>query len=222
MSRDFRYLVKKIHKEYDTAELLAEKKKIDADLHYSQWSGIIYKSAIALLLVIVGYLVWRHIRLKRRHRERFEELLNSTGGIAGDIPREPVPLPDINPQIVQHILVKLANFENKNGFLKKDLTAGKLAEAFDTNYKYLSRVIRSHRDKSFVNYINDLRVDYIIDRLKNEHLLRNYTNGALADEAGFSTAQHFVTAFKKRAKLSPGYFVEELNKIGLEEHSIES
>lgn len=213
LSRDFRYLVKKIHKEYDTAELLAEKEKIHNELKHSKWHGFIYKGAAALLAIVLGFTVWRHTKLKKIYRQRFEELINK-GAAQPPVKEKPVAeVLDINPDIVAHIIAKLDEFESKKGYLKKDLTAVRLAENFRTNYKYLSRVVRFERGKSFVNYINDLRIDYIVQRLKAEPLLRRYTNGALAEEAGFSTAQHFVTAFKKRAGMPPGYFLENLDKM---------
>lgn len=208
----FRYLLTKVYKEYDTADLVAEKKKLQDDLTKSRWSGWLLKVLLVVMLVAVVIIVRRYLGLRRHYKERFESLLKK------DLRQQAEPVKptngelDINPDIVQHIIAKLQDFEKKNGFLKKDITATKLAESFDTNYKYLSKVIRHQKQKSFVNYINDMRVDYIVERLKAEPMLRRYTNGALADEAGFSTAQHFVTAFKKRTEISPGYFVEELEK----------
>jgi AraC-like DNA-binding protein len=208
----FRYLLTKVHKEYDTADLQAEKKKLQEDLTRSRWSGWLFKALLVVMLITVIIILKRYQGLRRRYKERFESLLKK------DMRQQAEPVApatgelDINPEIVQHIIKKLQDFEKKNGFLKKDITATKLAESFDTNYKYLSKVIRHQKQKSFVNYINDMRVDYIVERLKTEPLLRRYTNGALADEAGFSTAQHFTTAFKKRTEISPGYFMEELEK----------
>lgn len=214
LGRDFRYLIKKIHKEYDTVELLAEKEKIQKELKYSKWYGMIYKGAAVLLAGVLGFTIWRHRKLKKIHKQRFEELINNDSSVKtpARVKRQPEEL-DINPSIVENIVSRLEEFEKKKGYLKKDITAMKLAESFKTNYKYLSKVVHCQKDKSFVNYINDLRIDYIVGRLKAELMLRRYTNGALAEEAGFSTAQHFTTAFKKKTKISPGFFVEELNKL---------
>lgn len=209
----FRYLVSKVHKEYDTAHLLAEKERLQASLSRSCFYGWMIKILLMVVLIAAIIIVRRYLRLRKLYKQRFEILLKK------DLLQEPEPIIsdnaelDINPAIVQNIITKLQDFERKKGFLKKDLTATKLAESFDTNYKYLSKVIRHQKQKSFVNYINDLRIDYLVDRLKAEPLLRRYTNGALAEESGFSTAQHFVTAFKKKAGISPGYFVEEYKKI---------
>jgi AraC-like DNA-binding protein len=212
LGKEFRYLIKKVHKEYDTAELLAEKERIEFDLRRSRWSGWLITGLAVTLAIVIVLLIRRQRHLQKKHRQRFDELINpspeSPSQLSLDLPGEP----GINPAIVESILKKLSQFEDKKGYLKKDLNTNKLAESCDTNSKYLSKVINYYKQKSIVAYINDLRIDYLVERLKNESLLRNYTNGALADEAGFSTAQHFTAAFKKKAKISPGYFVQELNR----------
>ncbi|MFV5690273.1 AraC family transcriptional regulator [Flavobacterium sp. ZT3R25] len=88
----------------------------------------------------------------------------------------------------------------------------KLTAAFDSNSKYLSQIIYHYRGKKFTKYINDLKVDYIILLLKQDKRIRNYTNMALAEEAGFSSTQRFANAFLARAEMSTSFFIEELKK----------
>ena len=75
------------------------------------------------------------------------------------------------------------------------MTLVKLAAAFNSNTKYLSQIIHHYRDKGFVDYINDLKIDYLITLLKEQRKIRNYTNKALAEEVGFTTTQRFANAF---------------------------
>lgn len=213
LGKEFRYLIKKVHKEYDTAELLTEKEKIESELKRSRWSGWATAGLASVLAIVIVLLILRQRRLQRQYRRHFDELIKPSGNPISKSPLSSHEKLDVNPAIVESIIKKLDEFENKRGYLKKDLNANKLASNCNTNSKYLSKVINHHKQKSIVTYINDLRIDYLVERLKNESLLRNYTNGALADEAGFSTAQHFTSTFKKRTKISPGYFVAELNKL---------
>lgn len=213
LGKEFRYLIKKVHKEYDTAQLLAEKEKIESELKRSRWSGWATGGLASVLAIVIVLLILRQRKLQRQYRRHFDELINPSGNPISKSPPSSHEKLDVNPAIVESIIKKLDEFENRRGYLKKDLNANKLASSCNTNSKYLSKVINYHKQKSIVTYINDLRIDYLVQRLKNENLLRNYTNGALADEAGFSTAQHFTAAFKKRTKISPGYFTEELNKL---------
>ena len=72
-----------------------------------------------------------------------------------------------------------------------------------------------YRHKKSVDYINDLKVEYIIKKLKSNPKFRLYTNKALAEEAHFSTTQHFTRAFMKNTGISPTYFVKQLNKLNV-------
>jgi AraC-like DNA-binding protein len=55
-------------------------------------------------------------------------------------------------------------------------------------------------------------VDYLITLLKEDKKIQNYTNKALAEEAGFSSTQRFATAFYSRTGMPTSYFIEELQK----------
>jgi AraC-like DNA-binding protein len=106
----------------------------------------------------------------------------------------------------------LEKFEKDKKFIEKDWTSIKLAVAFDSNAKYLSKIIYHYRGKKFVEYINDLKIDYLISLLKEDKKIRKYTNMALAEEAGFSSTQRFANAFFSRTGMPTSYFIEELLK----------
>jgi AraC-like DNA-binding protein len=63
-----------------------------------------------------------------------------------------------------------------------------------------------------VEYINELKVDYLIALLSDDKRIRNYTNKALAEEAGFSSTQRFANAFLAKTGMPTSYFIEELRK----------
>ena len=118
----------------------------------------------------------------------------------------------INPAAVASVLKQLEKLEKDKKFLEKDWTLVKLSAAFNSNTKYLSKIVFHYRGKKFVEYINDLKIDHIIGLLKNDRIFRNYTNKALGEESGFSSTQRFTNAFISRAGISPSYFIQELNK----------
>lgn len=148
---------------------------------------------------------------KKRYRKRFEELMKKNGVRPQKRTLSKKEL-SINPDAVAEVLEQLEKFEDGKKFLDKNWTLVKLSAAFNSNTNYLSKIIFHYRNKKFVEYLNDLRVDYIIKQLKEDKVVRNYTNKALAEEAGFSTTQRFTNAFKSRTGISPTYFIEELAK----------
>ncbi|WP_367221920.1 helix-turn-helix domain-containing protein [Flavobacterium sp.] len=76
-------------------------------------------------------------------------------------------------------------------------------------------MVNEYKNKTFVNYINDLRIEYAVLNLQESKIARKFTLQALAIEYGFNTAESFSTAFFKKTGLKPSYFIKELeNKIG--------
>jgi AraC-like DNA-binding protein len=85
-----------------------------------------------------------------------------------------------------------------------------LAAHFDTNTKYLSEVINTHKGKNFNSYINELRINYIIDKLKSNRTYLQYKISYLAEESGFSSHSSFATVFKSVTGISPTVFIDLL------------
>lgn len=119
---------------------------------------------------------------------------------------------DINSETANLVLKQLEKFEKGKRFLKKDLTSIKLAVAFESNAKYLSKIIYHHRGKKFVEYINDPKVDYLTAQLKENKIPRNYTNKALAKEIGLRSTQRLTNSFYAKKGMPASYFIKELKK----------
>lgn len=206
LNQDYRYLSGKIHKEYDTKKLLLAQKDIERSMKYEIVVGIII---IAILLVIIALFIRRHFRNKRL----FKELMNRKPDthkslVSGDSHKETEL--DISPEVVSTILKNLEKFELKKKYLEKDMTLGKMASILNTNSKYVTKIIARYRDKGTIEYISDLKIDHIVELLKNENKYRNYTNKALGEEVGFGSTQNFTRAFNNRTGLSPTYFIKKL------------
>jgi len=114
------------------------------------------------------------------------------------------------------LLKKLSSFEKSGRFLRKDLTIGMLSGQLNTNSKYLSEIINKNKSQNFSNYINSLRINYIIHKLYNEPKYREYKISYLAEECGYASPQVFVIAFKKISGVTPSYFIQSLK----EDHSL--
>jgi AraC-like DNA-binding protein len=221
LTSKYRSLSEKIHKDYDTAELLKAKSDVELQLSNKKMVEQVFICLLAVLFFVLLYLVYRYFRIRSQYTKRFEELLRSKDIENKEVqPVKPSNVEMITltlkPEVIVSIMGNLEKFEQRRGYLQKDLTVGKVAEGFNTNAKYLSKVIMACKGKKFITYINDLKVDYIMDLLKAEGKYRMYTNKALAEEAGFSTTQHFTMAFVKKTQLTPTFFVTELKKVYIE------
>jgi len=112
----------------------------------------------------------------------------------------------------QKLLKKLNHFEASEKYLKSDVNLTWLSNHLDTNPKYLSEVINSYKGRNFNNYLNSLRIGYIVLKLQNDPSYREYKISYLAKECGYASAQVFFTAFKKETGLPPSVFIENLSK----------
>lgn len=107
-----------------------------------------------------------------------------------------------------HIIKGLNRFENGTKFTLKEMSLGMLASELNTNTKYLSEVINRHKEKNFNTYINELRISYIIRKIRTDSKYLKYKVSYLADEAGFSSHSTFTTVFKSIVGVSPIKFIE--------------
>ncbi len=212
LAKNYKYLSRKIFKVYDTKKLQLD--NLELEKSTGSKNQIIY-ILIVLFSIITAFLVFKHYRSKKYYRQKFEELMESNTDSQKTIPlnnnSENVDL-DINPEVIAMILKKLEKFEKNKKYLEKDMNLSRLSALLNTNSKYAGKVISKYRGQKTIDYISDLKLKHIITLLKNENKYRLYTNEALGEEAGFSSTQNFTRAFKKQTKISPTYFIQQLQK----------
>ena len=112
----------------------------------------------------------------------------------------------------KRILNKLEEFEKSHKYIQKKVSLKILAQQFDTNPTYLSEIVNKHKNSNFNTYINNLRIDYILDKINENPEYRKYKVSYLADECGFSSHSLFTTVFKSRMNLSPTEYLQKLNE----------
>lgn len=206
---NFRYLSGKIHKEYDTAELYRAKHRIEDELKREHYIKKALLAAGGILLPLSAYLIYRNSKL-RKYKKNFESYRQKRPLDSLQNNAQPQK-PNLPEELERDILQKLEEFEAAAGFIRKDIKTEKLAASFGTNSKYLSQVVNYHKGKSYPEYINDLRISYIVKKLEENPKIRQYHFQAIADECGFGTAQQFTGVFKKKMGMPLAYFLDQLN-----------
>lgn len=200
------YLLKKIVKEYDTRELTEAVRDIENRMLARTVAAF---GTVVVLVAVIGHLAYAHFK----NRRLFEEMMDrDTSKTVPPKSSGRENTQDITPEIEMNILKKLENFESGVRYLERDMNLARMAKLLCTNTKYVTRVIARHRGKGTIEYIADLKINFIVEKLKTENRYRNYTNKALAEEAGFGSAQNFTRAFKERYEISPTYFISQLKK----------
>ncbi|WP_300354904.1 helix-turn-helix domain-containing protein [Chryseobacterium sp.] len=183
-----------------------------------------YKVAVGLGIVIISLLIVLGIqRIKyRREKAAFDAFRNnrisdekySAGNHLTEnnpeikaIPEEIQKNDALNEETEIRLLQGLEKFEKEHGYNEKGIALGKIASQLNTNTKYLSIVIKNHKADNFSNYINTLRINYIIDKIENAPEYRKYKLSYLAEETGFSSANAFSKVFKDFTGVSPSSYI---------------
>ena len=128
------------------------------------------------------------------------------------IEEKPMNNLSISSKTENDLLRKLELFEKNKGFIKKDVNLASLSKQFETNTKYLSEIIKTHRQKQFNSYLNELRVNYIANRLQNEPKYINTKVSYLASDCGFASHSTFTTTFTQIMNESPSAFVKRIKE----------
>ncbi|WP_298900971.1 helix-turn-helix transcriptional regulator [uncultured Psychroserpens sp.] len=182
----------------------------------SKDNQILYGSIAFACMIIFGIVFFQHTRLKnkRRFNSILKEIKNKDKTVSSTQTKANFSKStlDIKPETITKILDGLQKLEKKHYFLKSECNSTNVAKKLKTNTTYLSKVITIHYQTNFNTYINDLRINYALERLKNDSLFRLYSIQSISEELGYKSPDSFTKYFKKSTGLLPSYFIKKLNK----------
>ncbi|NMH24385.1 helix-turn-helix domain-containing protein [Flavobacterium solisilvae] len=215
-SQNHKHLIHKIHKEYETKDLLQVKKELERSLFVEKYkTGII--SGVAFLILIVSLVVYfqQNKKAKKVAQElirKIESMQKQIVASSEELKIIPKTTNSINDEIVLKILEKLTGFEQKQKFLKPDVTLEKVAKEFGTNTTYLSSVINSHKNQKFNDYVNSLRINYLTKEMVTNSAsdFFKYSMDGIAKHLGFKNEDTFSRVFYKHTGIKPSVFIKEL------------
>jgi AraC-like DNA-binding protein len=215
-------LSQKIINKYEIPILISEKERLISELNKGNSSK---ETSILILVTITSIFLFLSFYLFRKNSEnkkKFNTLINKfeskkkqsneKNNDLTEITTTTTTTTGLSEELVKDILKKLLTFEKSNKFSKNNYTLNSLAKELKTNSTYLSKIINSSKKVNFSNYLNKLRIEYSIDKLKTNKSFRNYTIQAIAEEVGFNKAQSFSTAFQKETGISITYFIKQIKE----------
>ncbi len=226
---------KKIHKKFDTPELLEQKQKLISNLNKRNIALYWSLSTGFLILLVFIYLYCINKKKLKTYKIQAQKLIdkqNKSSGIDESDNLEKLYIEDkkvktpsilrnekfqkgksqIPENIRQAIIVKLHDFEKQKMFLNKGITLHSLSKDFETNRDYLSKIINENKGKSFSQYLNELRINYAINELKGNRKLRLKTIASISEDVGFNNVESFTKAFKNVTGTLPSYYIKILQK----------
>lgn len=211
-----------INTNYDTPNLLSEKQKIISDLdsqNLKLFWGIGIISVISAILIL---LYIKNVNKIKLYKEQAKELIkepekrNLEKQIEVDDKNNTKDFVSYKSNLPQDILdnlnLRFMNFEEDKKYLNRNLTMDELAKDFKTNRDYLSKAVNELKGKNFPQYINELRINYIVKQLKDNPNLQKYTIAGIAEEAGYNNSESFTNSFKKITGTLPSYYIKALQE----------
>jgi len=180
--------------------------------------------AVVLMFILVVYLMHRQNKNRTEHFNGIMKKLREGHQIDETDPQskskdirsnttddhdlEGVNISEDTEKRIHEALDKLA--KNTTFFLDSSITLTKLATKSGTNTRYMTYIIRKYHHKNFNNYINDLRIYYILQKLQNNPDYLQYKISYLAQESGFSNHSKFSQEFKRVVGLTPSVFIKQI------------
>lgn len=236
LDEQFKYLSIELPKKYDTPNLLQEKEDIIKALKYRKIILYISIGILSLTLISLLYLYYRTKRKEGEYKKIAQNLIISIENkntelstIADGKKAAQMQIPKqfeieknsktLHEDVAQHILKELTTFETKELFLKKGMTLASLAKNIKTNTTYLSDVINTYKRKNFSAYLNDLRIDFALNRLVVDKKFRSYKLSVIADELGYNNEQAFSLAFKKKTGTTLSMYIKEIDNLNVPKDS---
>ena len=182
---------KMINSEFNRATAVTEKK-----------SSILLYLIIAIVLIVLAGLFTMFYKKKKPHF-KIEDIKNEQGAASSVVMRK---------KTQEDLARNLKEFEKNLQFLDKDMSFSHMAGLLNTNAKYLSHYLKNTKNKDYNTYINDLRIQYLVQKLDTQEEYLNYKISYLAHECGFSSHSNFSANFKRVMLLSPSEYISKASK----------
>ena len=210
---NYQYFEPNIIQNFETPWLLREKEVLIEGLESRNKTFQYILRGSLLILALILFALGYYIKLQLRYKQRFLLLVEENNSGRGTQIKKKLDKTEIGAKIIDKILRKLDQFENDEKFLSQNISLQRLATKFKTNTKYLSNVINLEKEKSFPQYINDLRVEFALKEITENSKFRKYTIKAIAGDCGFNSAESFSKAFYKKHKVFPSYYIKKIEEL---------
>lgn len=176
---------------------------------------------LLITLTTLACIVFMYIKKQRSNKTLFNKLMKEINDLEfikqttinkKESSKEII----IDDQKINEIIKGLEKLEIQEYFLKSECNLRSMAKKLKTNATYLSKIINIHKEKNFTDYINDLRIEYVLKRLKDDKKFRSFSIQSIASEIGYKSSYSLVKHFKVKTGINPSYYIKSLDKQHLD------
>jgi AraC-like DNA-binding protein len=162
----------------------------------------------ALLLVIAFFITFFFYRKNKKTTIAFDKMNDQIR----KLPVLEKTTYTLDKELENKILKGINALEKSIDYLDSSFNIHVLAKKINTNTTYLSYTINKIKNKSFKQYITELKIEYLINKLKVDKDYRKYTIKYLAKEIGYTSDSAFTRAFKKQQGIIPSDYIKSLSE----------
>ena len=199
-------------------ELEAEIAELKQEIQAEKTNKNIYSFVSIFISIVLLLLAIQYFRRQRSNRKKFNDLMNQITVLEAQENLAKESMLDakevsIDDEKVAKILKKLNELEEKEYFLRPDCNLNTIAKKIKTNTTYLSKIIHTYKNKSVKDYFNDLRIEYVLKRIKDDRKFRSFSIKSIANEIGYKSDNSFTKHFKSKTGINPSYYIKNIEKL---------
>ncbi|WP_293937334.1 helix-turn-helix domain-containing protein [Sphingobacterium sp. UBA5996] len=169
--------------------------------------------------MLLLFFIVRYRRTRQMHRDI--SIVQEDERLIADLPDDNAAVPCEKDGLKQaDVLMSkmtedrlLEQFERAQAarfFLKKGVCLQDLADLLGTNPRYVSYILNRYVGLDFNNYIQQARIEYLIDCVERDPDLLSVKFSVLAEKAGFSSTSKFSSVFKAVKGIPPSEYFQRL------------
>ncbi|WP_282043936.1 helix-turn-helix domain-containing protein [Winogradskyella flava] len=192
---------------------LKSKQKIINDLDIANKKVRQKDQYIAIGLIALGVVlitVFFYVKRQKNHfKVKVNKLLTHIDSLENNDQYQTVT---IEEEKAKTILTKLKKIEKQQLFTSQNYSLNKVAKKIGSNSTYVSQAVNTYWNKSFTEYTNELRINYILLKIKNDKQYQKFKLEAIAQSVGYKSLRSFNKHFKAQTGLSPKSYITLLKK----------
>lgn len=196
------------NKERDSKNLIARFQSLELEhqvemqkmeVRYSSRIIIITLSLCSILVCILTFIVILYWQRKKQRSIIFDQNLEIQQ-LKSEMPQDKeLPAPE---ELLYRMAEKTVKTESL--YRNNELTIKQLAKTIHTNRSYLSKSINTYGRCNFSQWINNFRVEYILEQIPTRDDLDKLVN-----EAGFDSTDTFYRNFRRYTGLPPAKYIKQ-------------
>jgi YesN/AraC family two-component response regulator len=117
---------------------------------------------------------------------------------------------DLSPEEEMQTWFLINHYLSGHPYVQQQFNLQVMSKSIQLNGSIISTLIRKKYEKSFVEFRNDLRVEYA-KNLMEQHLHKTQTLESIGRMSGFASRTTFFNSFKKSTGKNPSQFIEEMD-----------